>query len=312
MPPLENRTGRTREVIDDRWVFRFANGLVVHTDPFMKADPARVLPIGLPQEAILNRLLSKPETVANKRVFDPCAGSGVLGLMALALGAAHVDFIDVNPRAQAFQLENAERNGFGGDRYRALLGSIADYAPGTPYDVVLANPPFVPTPPGIDGTLTSNGGGDGNALVELLLSRFDRWLSAQGEGFVYVMQLQVDGRPLITDALLRHLPERTIELTPTQAEAFPLALYTAAYARCFPQREPAIASWERELRDRHGGELSIQHYIMRVLPRRPGPASWRIVDNLAEEYGQGLAYPANANAELAWSRVLENFVPNAG
>ena len=155
MPPLKNRLQRVRELSDESWVFRFGNGLVVHTDPFMRPDPARVLPLGAPQDAIMNRLVCHPEIVAGKRVFDPFAGSGVLGLMALKVGAAHVDFLDINPRAQAFQRDNAERNGFPFARYRALLGSIADHVADERYDLVLSNPPFVPTPSGIDGTLTS-------------------------------------------------------------------------------------------------------------------------------------------------------------
>src|SRR5262245_5641744 len=110
MPPLENRLERTRESDGDRWIHRFANGLVVHTDAFLRADPARVLPIGGFQDVLLNRLCAFPELAAGRRVFDPFSGSGVFGLMALRLGAAHVDFLDVNPRARRFSIENAERN----------------------------------------------------------------------------------------------------------------------------------------------------------------------------------------------------------
>ena len=311
MPPLENRLQRQRDTSGEQWVFRFANGLVVHTDPFMKADPARVLPLGAPQDAIMNRLVCHPEIVAGKRVFDPFSGSGVLGLMALACGAAHVDFLDINPRAQAFQRENAERNGFAFARYRALLGSIADFVAPEPYDVVLANPPFVPTPAGIEGTLTSAGGDDGNALVELLLERLDRSLRPQGEAFLYVMQLVAGERPLIVEPLLRHVPERTIELTPTQELPLPLADYVAAYQRCFPQREPMIKGWQRTLHERHGEPLAIQHYVVHLAPRRPGASTWMVRDNLCEKYCDGLTYPAAKNAELALSRVMENFVPDS-
>jgi release factor glutamine methyltransferase len=288
-------------------VFRYANGLVVHTDPFMAKNPARVLPIGGPQDAIMNRLLWLPEQVAGKRVFDPFSGSGVLGLLALRLGAAQVDFLDISPRAQSFQLENAKRNGFDVKRYRALLGSIEDFRPDCTYDLVLANPPFVPTPDGLAGTLTSNGGGDGNTLVEALLGHLDGLLHADGQAFIYVMQLVAAERPLITDALLRHLPERSCELTPTQAALIPLAQYVAAYRKCFPAHEPQIASWQSALLDRHGAELGIGHYIVHVQPKRPGAASWSICENLPDKYGR-FAYPAAANGELALSRVLENFV----
>ena len=40
---MEDVLGRTRDDSGGHWVFRFANGLVVHTDPFWKADGARIL-----------------------------------------------------------------------------------------------------------------------------------------------------------------------------------------------------------------------------------------------------------------------------
>jgi hypothetical protein len=306
---LPNRLGRQREVQGEFWVFRFANGLVVHTDPFMSRDPGRILPLGGPQDVILNRLVSFPTTVAGKRVFDPFAGSGVLGLMALRLGAAHVDFLDVNPRAQTFQRENAARNGFPEQRYRALLQSIADFECEQPYDLVLANPPFVPTPPGIEGTLTSNGGAEGSSLIELLLARLDRILRPEGEAFIYVMQLVAGGRPLITTALAEQLEERTAEFTPVQAELIPFAVYAAAYQQLFPQHASEVARWQSDLETRFGAGLGIQHYVMHLQPKRPGPASWVVQDNLAAKYGEGFAYLAAANADLALGRVLENVVP---
>jgi methyltransferase family protein len=309
MSGLPNRLKRARETQPDGWTFRFANGLSVRTDPFMRPDPARVLPIGGPQDVILNRLVNAPESVAGKRVFDPFAGSGVLGLMALRLGAAHVDFLDVSVRAQTFQIENAKRNGFSADKYRALLGSIADFEAEQPYDVVLANPPFVPTPPGIEGTLTSNGGPEGDALARVLVERLDRVLHASGEAFLYVMQLVDRGEPLLARFAAEHLPGRSLELTPIQQRATPIGEYAAAYVRCFPTHEAQVRAWEAELRARHSMELGVQHYVVHIEPVRPGPATWHITENLAEKYGENLAYPEAANRELALARVMENVVP---
>ena len=66
MTALPNRMQRTRETQAERWLFRYANGLAIATDPFMRADPARVLPVGGPQDVIMNRLACMPELVANK------------------------------------------------------------------------------------------------------------------------------------------------------------------------------------------------------------------------------------------------------
>jgi SAM-dependent methyltransferase len=277
----------------------------------MRPDAARVLPLGGPQDVILNRLVNAPETVAGKRVFDPFAGSGILGLMALRLGATYVDFLDVSPRAQAFAIANAKRNGFPAERYAAHLGSIADFEASEPYDLVLANPPFVPTPPGIEGTLTSNGGPEGDTIARLLFARLDRLLHDAGEAFVYLMQLVDRGEPVIARDAVGQLPSRTLEFTPIQQCATPIDEYAAAYVRCFAGQEAAVRAWEADLRVRHSPELGVQHYVVHVQPVRPGLGSWQITENLAEKYGENMTYPEAANRELALARVMENVVPQA-
>ena len=308
-PGVVKKLARLREIDGERWVFRFENGLVVHTDPFMKDDPGRILPVGGPQDAILSRLVSLPELVAGKRVFEPFAGSGVLGLMALRLSAAHVDFLDVNPRAQSFQVDNARRNGFQPGRYAAILQSIADFEPEAPYDVVLANPPFVPTPAGISGTLTSAGGPEGNDLVAILLARLPRLLRPEGEAYVYLMQLvTAEGRPLVSELIERHVVSRSVALTPTQAEPMPLAPFIDAYLRYFPLQASEVEGWAQGLERAYGAGLGVQHYLMHVQPEGPGPTQWAVTQDLLEKYGQ-LPYPSWSLSDLALARVMENVLP---
>ena len=139
--PLPNLVQRTRVADGDELVYTFGNGLTVHTEVFMKDDPLRVLPIGTPQDTLINWMLNHPEHIAGKTVFEPFAGSGVLGLMALKLGARHVDFLDINPRAVEFQVANAQGNGFAPTRYRAIEKSIAVFEPECRYDLIFSNPP---------------------------------------------------------------------------------------------------------------------------------------------------------------------------
>jgi hypothetical protein len=301
---LPNKLGRTRSEEGACWVHRFENGLVVLTDPFLTKQRARVLPLGGPQDTILNHLVSFPEKAKGKRVFDPFAGSGVFGLMALRLGAAHVDFLDVAERACEFQRKNAARNGFPASRFEIHQRSIESFAPAQPYDLVLANPPFVPTPPGIEGTLTSAAGPLGNTPVDALLAKLDAWLSPEGEAFIYVMQLVADGVPLVARDIDAKLPERTIAFTATQAEPIALDMYSDAYRKCFPQHVAAIDAWRSQLIAEHG-VTGVEHYVMHAGPKRPGPTQWSIAHDVAEKYGT-FPYPAMANAELARARVMEN------
>jgi SAM-dependent methyltransferase len=308
MDILANKLGKTRETVGEHWVHRYANGLVVHTDPFMRRDTARVLPIGGPQDVIMNRLIHWPDIVRGRRVLDVFAGSGVFGLLALKLGAAHVDFVDVSPRAVAFSSENCRRNGYAPASFKVIQGSVADFHVERPYDLILANPPFVMTPPGIEGTLCSRAGPEGNELVALLVDRLELLLAPSGEAYIYVLQLVQEGRPLIADILERNLIQRIVELTPVQDEIAPFGVYVTAYQKRFPNHSEDIRRWERGLWDRYGPSLGVQHYVMHIQPRGAGPTSWSITSDLSMKYGEGFSYPKAMQDDMALGRVAENFI----
>jgi ribosomal protein L11 methylase PrmA len=71
-----------------------------------------------------------------ERVLDVGCGSGVLGLAALALGAARVVAVDVDPDAVEATRRSAALNGVGG-RLEVSATPLAGI--GGPFDVVLAN-----------------------------------------------------------------------------------------------------------------------------------------------------------------------------
>jgi ribosomal protein L11 methyltransferase len=76
------------------------------------------------------------EALAGKTVLDVGCGSGILALVALALGAKTTVAIDVDPDAVAVTRENAERNG-AADRVSAATTSVGEVT--GRFDVVLAN-----------------------------------------------------------------------------------------------------------------------------------------------------------------------------
>ena len=65
------------------------------------------------------------EVVADgDKVLDLGCGSGILGIAALGLGAAHVIGVDIDPKAVDVAYENAEMNGIGRDRLTVLAGNV--------------------------------------------------------------------------------------------------------------------------------------------------------------------------------------------
>ena len=225
--------------------YRFSNGLKIKTEIFNKGDRLRILPLGSPQGSLLNHLLNFPETVQDKSVFEPFAGSGALGFMALKAGARHVDFLDINPRALDFQRENAALNQFSSSQFASIEGDIADLAPKRKYNLILANPPFVPTPEGIEGTITSNGGPEGSRFVEILLERLEEFLEPSGQALIYIFQFAKDGQPLVVELLAKTLKHRPVELTPSQGRPIPFETYRKAYLQLFPKARarPCPGAW---------------------------------------------------------------------
>ena len=190
-----------------------------------------------------------------------------------------------------------------------ITGDIATFVPSRRYDLILANPPFVPTPDGIEGTLTSNGGPEGNRFVEILLDRFALLLEPSGRALVYLLQITRGGEPTIVDVLARTIEGRRIDLIPTQKSPVPFDVCCTAYARLFADAEPAIESWRAAIVAAHGADLALRHFILDIGPQCDAAASWSIRDDFAARFGEMFLVPSDDVEELALARVLENFVP---
>lgn len=128
-----------------------------------------------PQED--SRLLIDTMTVlglaTGARVADLCTGSGVAALSAAAQDAASVTAFDVSPAAVRCSRANAAAAGVD---VTVHLGSWARAAEFAPFDLVIANPPYVPHPPGEDAAIPGwagppaawNAGPDGRLVLDPL------------------------------------------------------------------------------------------------------------------------------------------------
>ncbi len=106
------------------------------------------------RQAAFNMLASRLE-FGGLRVADIGAGSGAWGLEALSRGAAHVWLIDTDTHAAA---TNVKALGLAADDVTLVKADAAHWAPPTPCDVVLADPPYANT-----------------ALVPQVLAQAARW-----------------------------------------------------------------------------------------------------------------------------------------
>ena len=93
-------------------------------------------------------------SVSGARVLDGFAGTGANGIEALSRGAAHVTFVENDPRAVKLIEENLKTLGLEPAIIRAGFAEAARRLAATTFDLVLLDPPYVMSAPGtIEGTL---------------------------------------------------------------------------------------------------------------------------------------------------------------
>jgi 16S rRNA (guanine(966)-N(2))-methyltransferase RsmD len=92
------------------------------------------------RETLFNVLAPR---IRGARVLDGYAGSGAVGIEALSRGAAHVTFVERDPRAAALIETNLSRCGVA-DRYAIIrAGFAATQVPrAAPFDIVFLDPPY--------------------------------------------------------------------------------------------------------------------------------------------------------------------------
>ncbi|OBG01723.1 methylase [Mycolicibacter sinensis] len=134
------------------------------------------------------------------RVLDLCTGSGVVAIAAAEMGADSVTAFDICPRAVRCSRDNARASGVDVEiRHGPWTGALGC----DPFDLVVSNPPYVPSPrhgsaiPAAGGPEWSwNGGVDGRIILDPLC-RSAGTLLRSGGSFLLVQSALADaGRSL--------------------------------------------------------------------------------------------------------------------
>ena len=113
--------------------------MVIHT------DPGTAFGTGAHETTQLCIRAVKKYVTEDSEVLDVGCGSGILGMIALMLGAKHSVGTDLDPCAITATHENMEENNISKDRYEVMIGNIIDdkeiqdRVGYEKYDIVLAN-----------------------------------------------------------------------------------------------------------------------------------------------------------------------------
>ena len=142
-----------------------------------------------------------------KRAVDVCTGSGCLAvLLAHQFPAAKVDAIELSPEAMAVARFNVATH-YLGSRVQLFHSDVFDAVPPVKYDLILSNPPYVPTGEmralpaefAKEPRMALDGGRDGRDVIRKLLRQSRDRLQPHG-----IVVLEVGG---LRAAMDRAFPE---------------------------------------------------------------------------------------------------------
>jgi release factor glutamine methyltransferase len=130
-------------------------------------------------DVLQRELLDSP--LPRRHVLELCAGTGALSLVAAGVPGTDVTAVDVSRRALLSAWTNARRLG---RRLRLHRGDLVAPVVGKQYDLVVSNPPYVPT---ADASLPTrgamrafDGGLDGRTVVDRVIDEAPRVLAPGG------------------------------------------------------------------------------------------------------------------------------------
>jgi release factor glutamine methyltransferase len=136
--------------------------------------------------------------------LDLCTGSGVLAIAAAQAGCRDVVAVDVSRRAVLAVRLNATLNRVR-VRVRAVRGDLFDAVEGQRFDLIVSNPPYLPSP---DGELPTRGlaraweaGHDGRAVLDRLCA--EAYAHLNPRGVMLLVHSELCGERATLDALQR-------------------------------------------------------------------------------------------------------------
>lgn len=133
---------------------------------------------------LLAQAMRATGTACGARVLDICAGTGALAIAAAQADARHVTAVDISRRAVLAARLNARLSG---RRVRVLHGDLFTPVAKERFDLVVANPPYVPDGDGLPH-VAWDAGIDGRTVIDRIcaaapaaLARGGTLLLAQSE-----------------------------------------------------------------------------------------------------------------------------------
>jgi hypothetical protein len=188
---------------------------------YAKVPYDHVMAVGLDSRHLARATVRRPVRSA----LDLCTGSGVHALLAAA-HAQRVLAVDINPRAIHCTRFNA--SALGAANLEVIEGDLFDAVGDERFDLITANPPFVPSP--VNALGFRDGGPSGEDIQKRLVARLPDHLAPGGMAQIVTELGERPGEPL-TSRLREWLADAPMDIYVLRVASHTAAQYAVGHAR---------------------------------------------------------------------------------
>ena len=207
--------------VDDRLIFSDHAWPELPHPGYAEVPYNHVMAVGSDSRHLARCTIRRPVRTA----LDLCTGSGIHALLASA-HAERVVAVDINPRAVLCTRFNAQASGI--TNLEALAGDLFEAVGGECFDLITANPPFVPSP--LDTLRFRDGGRSGEDIQKRIVAGLPRHLAPGGIAQMVTELGERDQEPLI-HRLREWLSGAPIDIHILRLATHPAAKYAIGHAK---------------------------------------------------------------------------------
>ncbi|HEY2390244.1 MAG TPA: methyltransferase [Candidatus Angelobacter sp.] len=177
--------------------------------------------------------------------LDLCTGSGIHALLA-SVHSERVVAIDINERAAQCTRFNAQLSGI--TNLEVRVGDLLEPVKEERFDLITANPPFVPSPVNTLGF--RDGGRSGEDIQKRIVAGLPNHLAPAGVAQITTELGERDGEPLV-NRLREWLKGAPMDIHVLRLREYPAAKYAIAHAKGDDYKAflESVDAWAGNLRD---------------------------------------------------------------
>jgi len=248
-----------------------------------------VMAVGLDSRHLARCTTRRPVRAA----LDLCTGSGIHALLA-SLHAEQVVAVDINPRAVLCTRFNAAASGIA--NLEVLAGDLFEVVPGESFDLITANPPFVPSP--LDSLQFRDGGRSGEDIQKRIVAGLPRHLAPGGIAQMVTELGEREHEPLV-QRLREWLNGAPIDIHILRLGSHAAAKYAIGHAKGDDYQTflDSVEEWSGNLRAH--GYLRVASVVISFQWSNPafGPPWERVEESLPPQRAAGAEIDAAFLAE---------------